>query len=249
MKNIANILVMGILLAASTLSAQPLLEHRRLVDAPTAALLDRGSYSIEMRMFANGGLLSSVNIGITHRFMIGMSYGGENVIGEGDVNLNPEPGILARVRVVDETMRMPAFTIGFESQGFGPYNSQFERYETKSRGLYVVGSKNYAVMYNLGLHGGVNWSLEHGDKDKEIDVFVGAEVSFNREFHAFIEYDFANNDNEVDLRFGSGRGYLNGGIQWIFADQLYLQFNAKNMFENGPNRVRREFKIGYFEYF
>ena len=65
----------------------------------------------------------------------------------------------------------------------------------------------------------------------------------------FLEFDFGLNDNENDLQFGSGSGYLNGGVQWSFSDRLFLQLNLKNLFENGANRVTREFKIGYFEYF
>jgi len=222
----------------------------RLVDLPTAGTLERGSYQIDLRSYTGGGLLASVNVGITERVLLGMSYGGLNLIGEGDVNWNPEPGIEARVRVIDENFtNMPAVTIGFDSQGFGPYSDSFERYETKSRGLFVVATKNYAMLENLGLHVGLNWSLERDDKDKELNVFIGGDLSLNPEFHLFAEYDFANNDNENDSVFGSGNGYFNGGIRWLFARQLFLQFNFKNLFENGPNRIRREFRVGYYELF
>jgi len=251
MKKSAVILVFATLLAAGALFAQgvPINGTRRLIDMPTAGMLERASYSIDMRMFTDGGLLSSVAVGISDRFMLGMSYGGVNIIGQGTVDWNPEPGILARARLIDENYRMPAVVVGFESQGYGPYNTEFERYETKSRGVFLVASKNYAVMNNLGFHGGINYSLENKDNDKQLNVFIGADVTFNEEFHGFVEFDFANNDNKIGTRFGSGRGYLNAGLQWIFAEQLFLQFNVKNLMENGPNKVRREFRIGYFEYF
>jgi len=224
-------------------------ENRLLIDLPTAGTLERGSFALNMRMFANGGLLGEVAVGVTPRFMFGISYGGENVIGVGEVNWNPDPGIQARLRIIDENFAMPAVTVGFNSQGFGPYDKTFRRYKTKSRGLFVTASKNYAFFYNLGLHGGINYSLENDDNDDDVNLFFGADLSFNREFRLMLEYDLARNDNRNDTRFGSGKGYVNTGLQWLFSNRLFLQFNMKNVFKNGPESVTREIQIGYFEYF
>lgn len=228
--------------------AQPFIEQKQLIDLPTAGTLERGSFEIGLRMFENGGLLGNVAVGITPKFMFGLSYGGANIIGEGDITWNPEPGIQARFRIVDENFVMPAVTIGFNSQGYGAYVDSLNRYINKSRGFYAVGSKNYAVFYNLGFHGGINYSLENDDNDGELNLFAGADLNLNREVRFTLEYDFANNDNENDELFGSGQGYLNAGFQWIFTN-LYLQFNLKNLFKNGPDSVSREIKIGYFETF
>ena len=248
-KRMNKLIIVFAILFATTLLAQQVIDQRNLVDMPTAGTLDRGSYSISLRMFGNGGLLSGVNVGITPRFSMGLSYGGENIIGEGDVNWNPEPGIQVKFRIIDEDFAMPAITLGFDSQGYGPYNEAEKRYENKSRGLYGVVSKNFAILHNFGLHGGLNYSLEKEDKDREVNLFLGADLSFNREFRIFMEYDLANNDNESDNLFGSGSGYMNGGFQWTFSEHLLLQFNAKNLFQNGPHKVTREFRIEYFEYF
>jgi hypothetical protein len=233
----------------NNLFAQQLVEQRQLVDLPTAGTLDKGSYSINLRMFGNGGLLTGVSVGTTPRFMLGLTFGGENIIGEGNINWNPEPGIQARIRLIDEDFAVPAIAIGFNSQGYGPFIDAFDRYENKSRGIYAIASKNFAVLFNLGFHGGLNLSLEDDDKDQELNIFLGADLSLNREFRLFLEYDLANNDNENDAQFGSGSGYLNSGIQWTFSDRLMLQFYMKNLLKNGPGKVTREFKIEYFEYF
>jgi len=224
-------------------------ESSRLVDLPTAYTLHKANFLIDMRMYAGGGLLGSAAFGISDRVMLGMSYGGDNMIGEGNIGWNPQPGIEARLRVLDETFRTPALTVGFDSQGFGAFRDTYRRYETKSRGMFVAVSKNYALFRNSGLHGGVNWSLEGKGKDKEVNAFLGADVLLNPEFRVFVEYDFAINDNENNNEFGSGRGYLNGGVRWIFERGLYAQFNFKNLFSNGPSLIRREFKIGYVEAF
>lgn len=226
--------------------AQGYLQPRQLIDLPTAGTLERGSFAIDLRMYHNGGLIGGVAVGISPRFLFGLSFGGENIIGEGDVNWNPDPGFQARFRIVDEGFGMPAVTIGVNSQGYGPYRDG--RYLNKSRGFFGVVSKNYAIFYNLGIHGGLNYSFEDDD-EKDLNFFVGADLSFSREVRAILEYDLANNDNENDDKFGSGTGYLNTALQWSFSDRLFLQFNLKNLFKNGPRQVTREFKIGYFEFF
>ncbi|MFQ5709273.1 MAG: hypothetical protein ACE5HO_17590 [bacterium] len=243
-------LIILVLFGMTNLRAQDAVDKRTLIDVPTAATLDRGSFDINLRMFANGGLLGAVAVGITPRFMFGLSYGGENVIGAGDVNWNPAPGIQARVRLLDESFATPAVTIGFDSQGYGAYDDALNRYRIKSKGFFVALSKNYPFLFNLGLHGGLNLSLENDDNDKDLNLFLGADLSFSREFRFMLEYDLARNDDSTQA-FGSGDGYLNAGVQWIFSDRLFLEFYLKNILENGQrlSDVSRVFKIGYLEYF
>lgn len=243
-------LILGVILISATGTfAQRITQQPLLIDMPTAATLDRGSYDLRLRMFANGGLIGGVAVGISNRFMFGLSFGGENIIGEGKVNWNPEPAIQARFRLIDEDYSLPAVTLGFDSQGFGAHVDSLDRFVNKSRGLFAVATKNYAVLHNFGIHGGINYSLENKDDDKGINIFMGADLSFNREFRVLVEYDLARNDNEHDTQFGSGDGYLNAGLQWAFSDRLFLQFHLKNLLENGARNITREFKISYFEYF
>ena len=242
-------LIIVLLVGGSNLQAQRVNKERLLIDLPTASTIGRGRFAIELRMFKNGGLLTSVAVGLTPRLMIGLSYGGENIIGEGDINWNPEPGVQARVRIIDENFALPAITLGFDSQGYGAYDDSLSRYQNKSRGLFAVASKNYKLLLNLGLHGGLNYSTETDDDDKNLNLFVGADLRLNREFKVIAEYDFARNDNENEFRFGSGNGYLNAALQWTFSNRLFIQLNLKNLFQNGPNDLFRELTIGYFERF
>ena len=248
MKKLLTCVSLAVLTAAPAL-AQPGEQQLLLMDLPTAATLERGSFAIDLRMFGNGGLLTGLTIGITPRFTIGLSYGGENFIGSGSVDWNSQPGIQARARLIDESLVMPAITLGFDSQGFGPYNDEFKRYQIKSRGIFAVASKNYRVFHNLGLHGGLNYSLETDDDDKDLNLFFGASLSFNREFHFLFEYDLARNDNNNPNQFGSGDGYMNLGLLWTLSERFYLQFYFKDILKNGLPDSSREFKIGYYEYF
>ena len=47
-------------------------EPVRLVDSPTAGLTSKGRFGIDLRLFANGGVIGEVNAGILKRIAIGL---------------------------------------------------------------------------------------------------------------------------------------------------------------------------------
>ena len=221
-----------------------------LIDTPTAGTLDRGSYTAGLRLYPNGGVLGTICVGLSARATLGVSFGGENIIGEGDIHWNPGPGVQLRYRIIDENIALPAITIGFNSQGFGPYLKELKRYTIKSRGFFVAASKNYAFLGDLSFHGGANYSLETHDGDSDLNFFAGVMKSLNPSLWLVAEYDFAINDN-ADNSLGSGKGYLNAALRWVFAKQLYVQFSLKNILENKKNipYANREIKLVYQEHF
>lgn len=243
--------LLSLLMFCSILAAQErILPAYELIDMPTAGTLDRGSYVSSLRLYPSGGVLTGLKIGLSNRFYLGVAFGGENIIGEGKVNWNPEPGLQFIYRIIDENLALPAVTIGYNSQGFGPYLKSSKRYTVKSRGVYAVASKNYAFLGDLSFHGGLNYSFERDDGDKDINLFTGIIKSLNRDLSLLAEYDIAVNDNDFGS-IGRGRGYLNLGIRWLFAKRLSLQFQLKNILENKENvpNSNREIKIAYIEYF
>lgn len=223
---------------------------RMLIDTPTAGTLTRGSYDVTLRLYPQGGVIASVGIGLSSRLLLGLSYGGENVIGEGKVNWNPDLGVQLRYRLIDENIALPAIVLGFDSQGYGAYIDSTKRYTVKSRGFFAVASKNYVFLGDLSLHGGINYSLEKSDGDSDPNLFVGIIKSLNPDLALVAEYDFALNDNE-DNALGSGKGYLNTGLRWTFAQQLYIEISLKNILQNKHNipYSNREIKINYYEHF
>jgi len=50
-----------------------------LVTIPTAGSLNRGAFSASMRMQKDGGLLNSLSVGFSDRFMFGISLGASNL--------------------------------------------------------------------------------------------------------------------------------------------------------------------------
>lgn len=223
-----------------------------LVDCPTAGTLRRASFNIVVRSYPNGGILAGTNIGLSNRFMVGISYGAEGIIAEERPNWNPRIEFNVKLSLVDEGLVFPAATVGFCSQGYGYYVDDLERYAFKSKGFYVVASKNYPMYeWQVGLHGGINYSIEQEDKDENADFFIGMDTRLNKDVALALEYDFATNDNRDVTSLGKGRGYLNMAIQWIYADNLVMEVLLKNLNNNrkGVADIWRGLRVTYVEQF
>jgi hypothetical protein len=225
---------------------QAILEPVFLIDIPTAGTLMRGSYQLQLRAYAEGGLLGNLDVGISDRFMIGISYGGTHIIGQGKVDGNPQPGVHIRYRLWEEQWNLPAVALGYRSQGYGAYVDSTDRYRVKSMGLFAVASKNFNLLGNLGLHGGINYSFEGGDGDKDLNLFAGIDKNINPEAALIAEYNFAVNDNDHDA-LGSGEGNLNAGLRWIFDGRLSIDFMFRNLLKNNNEfgMVSREIKLSF----
>ena len=247
MKKIVFVLSFPLLLWAQEAA---IIEPVALIDYPTAGTLMRGSFNAHLRAYDEGGILGGVDVGLTDRFMIGLSYGGTNVIGMGDINGNPQVGAHIRYRLFEEDFTLPAITIGYNSQGFGTYIDSTRRYQNKSPGLFAAVSKNFQFLGFLGFHGGINYSFDRGDGDKDPNIFVGLDKSLNPELTLVAEYDFAINDDS-ERSAGTGKGYLNAGLKWIFGGKLQIDFIFKNILKNTEkfSAISREIRISYVEIF
>jgi len=221
------------------------LEPRMLVDSPTAGLLERGSYAIDLRIEPGGGLLTGISVGLASRFMLGVSYGASSIVGAGWPDWNPRVEFAARYRFIDETPYLPAVALGFDSQGFGGFDDAKDRYHIKSRGFYATASKSLAFLGPTSVHAGANYSLERDDEDKDVNVFAGIEKGLNPELVLVAEYDAALND---DVLADPRKGYLNAGVRWMFAGQLTLGFDFKDLLEHSGH-VNRSARVSYAEYF
>jgi len=228
-----------------------------LIDSPTASVIPHAAYDTGLRLYAGGGVLTRVRVGLRESFMFGFAFGGTNVLGSGDPDWNPRVEFLFRGRLFEESYLGPAVALGYNSQGYGVYDGATERYQVKSRGFYVVASKHFLFLGDLGLHGGINYSLERDDDDKDANLFLGVEKSIHAGLDLLIEYDTALNDNEDNDLFGDGTGYLNAALLWRVSDSLHLEFDFRNLAENGElgsierdvSEWSRELQIVYREYF
>ncbi len=256
-----------------------------LVTIPTAGTLPKGSYTLESLLVNDGGILSKISVGISDNFCMGLSYGFQDFISEKQPSVNkPMPEIQIKYRAYSETAVMPAIVIGLDTQGKGRYikregvfgQTNFERYEQKAWGVYVVASKNWNLLGNLGVHIGLNkntWETDpfHSSnpetifKDKDLNLFFGIDKEINRSFSFLLEYDTAINDYDPDYNpsssndlFGEGWGYLNAGIRWTIGQNMMLEIDFNDISKNYINNElvdeddhysNRELKIIYFEKF
>jgi hypothetical protein len=244
-----------------------------LVSIPTAGTLPRGSFTLESLLITNGGVVPRLSVGFTDNFSFGVSFGLQNLIGGNKPSINKTtPEVQIKYRVFDESQKMPALVYGLDTQGRGLYHvadsifthSGFDttvtlnRYDQKAWGMYMVMSKNWNLLGNLGLHAGISKSLsENSDGDKDINVFFGIDKELNRSFSLLVEYDTALNDNLKDgdyalnyITFGKGKGYLNAGIRWAMSPNLMLEINFNDINQNTNSEyTNREIKVMYSESF
>ena len=202
-----------------------------------------------------------------------MSFGVQHLIGDSKPSINKTtPEVQIKYRVFDESQKMPALVYGLDTQGRGLYHAvdsifthgisdstvTLNRYDQKAWGMYMVMSKNWNFLGNLGLHAGISKSLsENDDGDKDINVFFGIDKELNRSFSLLVEFDAALNDNLTDgdyalndITFGKGKGYLNAGIRWAISPNLMLEINFNDINQNTEAEyTNREVKVMYSESF
>ncbi|MFC1499734.1 hypothetical protein ACFL6T_01800 [Candidatus Zixiibacteriota bacterium] len=214
------------------------LQFTSLANMPIAGLLERGSFEVDLRMYPEGGLFTFVTIGLFKSMNIGISYGADNVIGRGKVTWNPNVEAAVKLRVISETVHLPAIAVGYASQGYGPWlgekslgDEDPDRYMVKSPGLYAVASKNWRFLFEFGTHFGINKSFENADDD-DLNAFIGADISLNPEFYFLAEYDLAINDNHKVNSLGYKNGYLNVGVKWAATPRLRLELIFTNLLDN-----------------
>ena len=228
-----------------------------LVSIPSAGTLVRGSYAMQMRVQKNGGLTSSLSVGITDRFQFGLSFGSANLIGDDSLVWYPRPEANLKYRLIDETTSMPGLSLGLDTQGQGQFNEAdtLMRYDVKAMGIYAAASKNWVTpLGNLGLHMGTNYNFaEVNDGDKDINYFFGFDMEFNPELSILLEYNAALNENDMTAKTMSisKGGYLNAAIRWTFVERLHIEMDFNNLLfdDEKVDYFNRELKITYIEYF
>jgi hypothetical protein len=240
--------VVGLSLVEQGAHAAEKVELTRLVDSPTAGLVERGRLAVDLRLFPEGGVLGQLQAGALKRLSIGLSFGGERIIGDRRIDWYPRVEVGVRYRLVEESRPWPALVLGYETQGYGRYLKG--RYQVKSKGFFASLSKNYlSALGQFGVHGGANLSREDGD-DGDLSGWVGLDKSLNQEVGLLVEYDLGFNDNGR-AALGTGKGYLNAGAHWAVAPPLKIAFFLKNLLGNGQGNPRpsRELAVVYSEEF
>ncbi len=222
----------------------------KLIDCPTAFMVGKGNMDFGGRIITGGGMLSEVSIGLTDNFYFGVSYGGANIIGREDPVWNGNPGVIAKYLFVPEDYYLPSFTLGYNSQGYGAWSE--DRYDIKSKGFYLVLSKNYFVSGNLGtlgFHIGSNYNVTEKNKAEDRpNFFAGFDKSIGKYLTLVTEFDMAlNEDYESDFARTEGYGYLNIALRWSIYNTIDIEIDIKDILRNkkGSERPSRELRLMY----
>ncbi|HAJ79635.1 MAG TPA: hypothetical protein DCO75_07670 [Fibrobacteres bacterium] len=251
-----------------------MIQPQRIVNCHTAGLLPKGTYSMECSVYPDGilnspgsGMLLFATVGLLNRLNIGVGYGGDGIIGREDPTFNPHIGALIKYRLFEETYFGPALAIGYDHQGIGGIDRQYNGYVFKSPGFFLAASKNYLMFtkVQLGLHCGMNYSFEERQTVKWPNAYAGIDMAVNEELAFACEYDMALNSRDPGPELSNYdnpfKGFLNAGVKWAFSPSFFIEFDIKDMLQykvdlpsddypsGRPYGWDREIKVGYIQHF
>ena len=115
-----------------------------IIREPAAWTRPSGEFSLQMGMipfFVRGEL------GIMDYLTAGISYGGMNMLGSGEIDPYPRPYMQIRFRITNGDIYMPAISVGYDDQGQGRYYEEgviegidgtsrnWDRFRVKAKGF------------------------------------------------------------------------------------------------------------------
>ncbi|MBM3324696.1 MAG: YjbH domain-containing protein, partial [Calditrichaeota bacterium] len=133
--------LMLLLVLANALFAQEP-EIGRLIDCPTAAVLEEREFVAQVHLFTGGGMSAGGEYGILPNLSAGLYYGANNLVGNNEIRWFKYPGVSVAYRFLERDEWIPAMSVGFSMQGAGPYFDpglrKYERFVTKAKGFWVT---------------------------------------------------------------------------------------------------------------
>ncbi len=225
-------------------------ESRSIIDMPTAGVLHKGNYAIGLQFFSGGGLAVNADFALLKNFNAGIALSGMNIIGTGDVKFQSIPGINLKYRFLDETLSMPAFAVGINTQGKGYYNSSSNRFEFFSPGAFIAVSKNFSWdLGDLALHGGINYSFENPANNFFMNYYFGLEQSLLNRMSITLEYNASAFEQE-SKRIASP-GLVNFAWRYSLTDGFTLELQLRDLLEKvrAANSITRYVGIEYISRF
>jgi hypothetical protein len=220
--------------AMGSAGSEAAFESRYIVDMPTAGVLPKSSFAVSAVAFDRGGLSAGIHAAPFSNFNMGISFSGVNFIGTGDIEWQEIPAIHLRFRPFDETLYIPAFTMGISTQGSGAYITDEDRFEVFSPGAYLAVSKNFRwIAGTFSLHGGINYSFEPPAESRAPNLYMGVEHSIGPGGAITFEYNANIDDGNPEVV--DAKGMLNASLRWSVADGLTLGLQLRDMLGRHKN--------------
>ncbi len=210
-------------------------ESRQIIDFPTAGILKKNYYSANIGFQSNNSMYFELLIAPLDWLNCGVSYSGNNIVGNSEPSFQGLPGINVKTRLFDEKLNIPALVLGFSNQQKGTFIEKSNRFEQYSPGFYFALSKNFKWdIGSLAFHSGINYSLDPKPENQNINFWLGFEqsiakhIAINLEYLAGLDEIDQNFKNKINLSF---RASLISGLT------LELQFRHINSTDDNINRA------------
>lgn len=185
------------------------------VTRPDPRVLGHGSYNVSLHLVPNGGLLLGLKVGFFERLQIGLTYGGDNIIGAGPIYLYNFPGVQAKVAVLKEPELPLSLAVGFDSQ-----NSVWSE-QVNQPGAYLVIGKQIPVgwlEFDLAMGAGYDFLTQWGWRGWHLyavpSIILGDAFNITPELVVYPEYG-------INLGMAAGWQITKGtGIEFCLSDMF-----------------------------
>ena len=216
--------------------------NTEVLDVPTASTMYGRMFSLNLRMFQNGGLLLKGAASAKNTFIFGFSLLANNVIGRSNVTIPEDPKVLLKLRLFNDTKNGFQGAIGWDDSRYDTISEKGApktEYGTRGKGVYAVVSKDLNMSsFYLTAHGGLGVTgLRDGFKaEDDLNLFAGLTGSINEDFLVGLEYDdwLYTSKPSKDIKNGSFNAMV--GFAWDVSLKLELGF--KNLGQGSySNRI------------
>jgi len=206
------------------------------VDQPVPVSLKHAEYYAGVRLWGEGGAIVRFGIGLFDRLTLGVTYGGNRLIGSQRPEMYPRPEFLARGAILTEQGYFPDFIVGFESQGLDRYGDD---YDVLPKGGYATLGKTITPT-NTYVQLGVNYW-------RKVSGFAVVNQALPANFEVIVEYDLGLNDDRPGIE---RRGYLNVGVGWVFNDQVRFALGLRDVLGNrDATKLNRVIDLSFRNHF
>jgi hypothetical protein len=194
------------------------------IDQPVPISLAHAEYYVSARLWGSGGIMMRFGLGLWDRLTLGMSYGGDSILGAGRAKFfdRYRPDFQARIAILQEQGYVPNLVLGFESQGYDDCINK--EYEVREKGGYLCAGKTLDVIRTHCQLGVNYWN--------GFDGFVALNTLLPGNVELIVEYDPAFNDHRERQK---NPGFLNFGIGWTFADRVRMVLGLRDVLGNRPD--------------
>jgi hypothetical protein len=210
------------------------------IDQPVPISLAHAEYFVSGRLWGSGGMMMRFGLGLWDRLTLGMSYGGNSVLGAEKPEFfdRYRPDFQARIAILQEQGYAPNLVLGFESQGYDDCIQQ--KYQVREKGGYLCAGKTIDVVRTHCQLGVNYWG--------GFDGFLALNALLPGSIELMLEYDPALNDPNEARR--PHTGFLNFGVGWTIADKVRMVLGLRDILGyKSETRLNRILEISYNERF